>query len=122
LAPSCDRDVIYGQDGADDIVGGDDHDYISGGAGDDTLDGGLGRDYLSGDAGTDRIDGGTARGSPTQQPRDHWNRLYGGGGLDTCLPGPGRGSKNTDYRDSTCELPKPGSGFLNGSRPRLDRG
>jgi Ca2+-binding RTX toxin-like protein len=109
-------------DGADAIEGGTSHDYAHGGGGNDDADGGTGRDVLLGGAGRDALDGGPARGSRTAWPGDHWNRLVGGSGVDRCEPGPGARRNATDFRDASCELPTPGTGWANGSRARLDVG
>ena len=132
-SPACDRDILIGGTGDDKIFGGDDADYILGGSGVDQLEGGLGRDYVDGGPGNDTgtlggVHGGPARGSKTAAPQDHWNRLYGGAGTDTCSAGPGTGTNNTDYRDPSCEPSTVSTGwpnFLgvsNGQAPRLDRG
>ena len=52
--------VVYGGDGADDIVGGDGDDTLSGGPGDDTIAGAEGDDTLNGNEGDDTFDEGAA--------------------------------------------------------------
>ncbi len=106
----------------DRLEGGSGHDYLDGDAGRDVLLGGLGRDMLRGGDDGDLLRGGKARGSRTEAPRDHWNRLLGGRGRDECAFGPQRGPGRTDFRGARCELPTAGAGWLHGEQPRLDRG
>jgi Ca2+-binding RTX toxin-like protein len=111
------NDIMIGGSGDDTLGGGDGHDYGDGGAGADTVSGAFGRDFLLGGPGNDEVDGG-----PAATSFDHWNRLFGGAGNgDECSFGPGTGTDNTDYRDPSCERPSPGTGFLNGSAPTLNR-
>ena len=97
------NDVIYGQ-GDDDLVGGgDDNDYGDGGPGNDTVSGNYGRDTMVGGIGNDIVDGGPANGTAAADPDNHYNRLYGNGGTDSCSHGPGTGVNDTDFRHSSCE-------------------
>ena len=51
-------DTVYGGQGNDSIMTGDDADTIIGGSGDDTLHGGIDDDYIEGNSGNDDITGG----------------------------------------------------------------
>jgi Ca2+-binding RTX toxin-like protein len=52
--------ALFGQDGNDNITGGNNNDDINGGIGNDTLNGGAGNDTINAGTGADIIDGGTA--------------------------------------------------------------
>ena len=57
LVGSSHSDLLWGNQLANAISGGDGVDYLSGRGGDDRLSGGAGNDYLSGGAGTDELTG-----------------------------------------------------------------
>ncbi|HEU5006134.1 MAG TPA: calcium-binding protein [Jatrophihabitantaceae bacterium] len=77
--------VLYGGNGKDCLVGGDESDVLFGGNGKDVLLGGGGADFLFGGQGDDT--------------------LYGGGGIDTMDGGPGNDDVYTDGADSLFALP-----------------
>ena len=66
------RQVLFGGDAADTLVGYGKADHLYGGAGGDSLTGQGGGDHLQGDAGTDTLDGGEGN-----------DQLVGGKGFDT---------------------------------------
>ncbi|MFN4144043.1 hypothetical protein [Aestuariivirga sp.] len=55
---STSYNVIYGEEGDDDITGSNGNNWLSGGAGNDTIRGAGGNDTISAGEGDDRIDGG----------------------------------------------------------------
>lgn len=59
LTGSSSKDLLWGGDGDDIILGLNGADNLYGGYGDDSLDGGSGADYLRGEAGTDTLWGGS---------------------------------------------------------------
>ncbi|SFC68507.1 Ca2+-binding protein, RTX toxin-related [Pseudooceanicola nitratireducens] len=69
--PDDGKDTVYGGQGNDVIMTGDDADSIRGGSGDDTINGGIDDDYIEGNRGKDSIIGG--HGSDT---------IYGNSGDD----------------------------------------
>lgn len=73
-ADATENQLIFGNNGSDDLHGGAGNDILSGGAGDDHLYGGAGDDYLFGGAGNDFLDGGEGN-----------NHLYGGDGNDVLV-------------------------------------
>jgi len=72
------NDSLYGEAGADDIRGGTNDDFIDGGADNDTLFGDAGNDALWGRGGDDTLDGGTGN-----------DLLVGGSGVDVMHGGAG---------------------------------
>ncbi len=83
-------DLLKGEDGVDDIFGGEDNDTIYGGAGNDWLNGQMGNDTIYGDDGDDGIEGGAGNdtiyggaGNDTITDDDGTKALYGGDGDDT---------------------------------------
>jgi T1SS-143 domain-containing protein len=71
-------DLVFGQDGNDNISGMGGDDRLYGNAGSDTLDGGAGNDALYGGSGNDILIGGAGN-----------DRLHGGAGNDTLTGGSG---------------------------------
>lgn len=55
---SVSDDILYGDDSANRIRGGNGNDYLESGDGDDDLNGGVGDDYLYAGSGDDRVNGG----------------------------------------------------------------
>ncbi len=89
-------DVLYGDDNANWLFGGDAGDYLLGRAGDDSLWGGAGGDYLEGNDGDDSLWGGAGVDSLHGNDGDDvlWggagdDRLYGGAGADRLSGGAG---------------------------------
>lgn len=71
-------EVLNGEDGDDNLVGGDGWDFINGGAGDDTLSGGKEGDNLDGGEGNDLLLGG-----------EGFDYMHGGAGNDVMTGGEG---------------------------------
>jgi len=71
-------DLIYGQEGDDNIQAGLGNDIIYGGTGDDRLFGGAGHDYIYGGTGLNSLYGG-----------DGNDRIFGGGNRDVIAAGAG---------------------------------
>jgi len=89
-------DILFGQDGADYMLGNSGADQLDGGAGNDLLIGrdgadrivgGIGNDTASGDQGDDTIDGSAGR--DTVNGDDGNDTLFGGGGFDYVSGGAG---------------------------------
>lgn len=94
VAPS--GDILFGEEGADYLLGNSGADQLDGGAGNDLLLGrggndrilgGIGNDTLSGDQGDDSIDGSAGR--DTVNGDDGNDILLGGGGSDVVNGGSG---------------------------------
>ncbi|HMO08468.1 MAG TPA: Hint domain-containing protein [Paracoccaceae bacterium] len=106
-----DNDLIYGGDGDDLIDGGFDDDKIFGGNGDDTLIGGEGADTIYGEKGDDLIFGGLGPGAPDAvnirddqgdlRPDNGTDLLFGGLGDDTIY---GLDDADTIYGDEGNDL------------------
>ena len=84
------RNSIYGKDGNDTLVGGDQADLLSGDAGNDVIYGGIGHDFATGEDGNDVIYGGWGDdvligGAGNDILHGEWNNdvLIGGAGDDT---------------------------------------
>ena len=82
-------DVLFGEDGDDDLAGETGEDVLEGGRGDDRLRGGDGSDDLNGGPGHDVLAGGA--GADDLEARD--------GERDAPLGGPGRDEALVDRRD-----------------------
>jgi Ca2+-binding RTX toxin-like protein len=80
--PENDRDLVFGGDGNDTILTGDDADTIEGGAGNDSIDAGIDADLISGGDGNDTIIGG--EGSDTIDGGAGDDLIFGG--LDPSFP------------------------------------
>ncbi|MCU7850517.1 MAG: hypothetical protein KZQ89_21605 [Candidatus Thiodiazotropha sp. (ex Lucinoma kastoroae)] len=84
LAGGNKDDLIYGGAGNDELTGNDGDDYLEGNAGIDKLDGGIGNDELYGGAGNDNGNDGGLMGGVGD------DALYGEAGHDTLDGGVGR--------------------------------
>jgi len=87
-------DRLYGMGGGDWITGGEGKDYIEGGDGEDTLEGGEGKDVLKGGRGRDYIEGGAGddiliEGQNAEFDMGSNDLLKGGEGFDTYIVGAG---------------------------------
>ncbi|MBU1195729.1 MAG: putative Ig domain-containing protein, partial [Proteobacteria bacterium] len=90
------NDYLYGNEGADIMVGAGGHDDLNGNEGDDLLYGGDGNDNLFGSNGNDELYGGN--GNDYLDGGDGNDDLYGGWGDDRYSFSPGTGIKNIyDY-------------------------
>ena len=74
--PFNDRDTVYGGEGADSVLTGDDADLVFGGDGNDTLDAGFDADTVQGDDGDDVIGG--HEGSDLVYGGEGDDLIYGG--------------------------------------------
>ena len=90
------KDNLYGQDGDDQLFGGNDIDYLYGGSGADYLSGNSERDFLYGEDGDDELIGGEGgdylyggAGQDELIGADHFDFLYGGDGDDLVSGGLG---------------------------------
>jgi Ca2+-binding RTX toxin-like protein len=73
-------DMLWGGDDGEQLFGDDGNDYLYGEHGDDTMEGGLGRDNLEGGTGQDTLYGGADNDQLYGQDGD--DRIYGGDGDD----------------------------------------
>ena len=87
IAGSSGRDVLFGDQRANRIEGGDGDDQLRGYSGDDILDGGSGDDRLEGGRGDDLLEGGD--GGDTLAGGSGDDTLVGGGGADLLEGGEG---------------------------------
>lgn len=76
LDPTNDLDLVFGEDGNDQIATGDDSDTVYGGIGRDTIDGGIDDDSLFGGADSDTVIGG--EGSDLIDAGSGEDVVYGG--------------------------------------------
>lgn len=84
---SADKNVAYGTDYNDKLVGSSNADYMTGGAGNDNLTGGSGDDQMDGGVGNDVLSGGI--GSDLMIDTSGRNSFSGGAGNDAMRGGEG---------------------------------
>jgi len=87
---SISDDILYGDDSANRIRGGNGNDYLESYSGNDNLSGGNGNDYLYGGSGDDKIDGGSGD-----------DLIVGGDGAGNDTYNGGAGNDTVKYSSAT---------------------
>lgn len=106
------RDLLQGNDAANDLDGGNGRDSVNGEAGDDTLTGSGGRDRLNGDEGDDTLNGGS--GNDTVNGGNGADLVRGGNGNDAAQGGSGDDKVQGGAGDDTVEG-RSGNDYLRGN-------